>query len=115
MKNIKATSLVEVIIASLILAIVFAGLVAGFISVRKYIARSQKRLTGTNISRENFSMLAGDVNAVTWDTGNLAVAAPAPLNLPVDGVTYAGNRTVTTPAGVPDYRQVTVNVNFPVD
>ena len=119
MKNIKATSLVEIVISALILAIVFAGLVAGFVSVRKYIARSQKRLTGTNVTRETFGYLSGDVNGTTWGVaGTNFAGGTLPLTLPgggIDNVPYAGNRVVSTPAGSPDYRQVTVNVNFPVD
>lgn len=115
MKNIKATSLVEVIIASLILAIVFAGLVSGFVSVRKYIARSQKRLVSTNVSTGNFNVLAGDVNALTWDTGNLANNNSTPIGLTIDGVSYAGNKVTSPNAAGTDYRQVTINVNFPVD
>ena len=116
MKNIKATSLIEVVIASLILAIVFAGLVAGFVSVRKYIARSQKRLVGTNVSRVDFSALTAAVNAATWDTTSALAVGTTGFSLPqIDGVIYAGNVVVSSPSASANYRQANVNVNFPVD
>ena len=116
MKSIKATSLVEIVISSLILAVVFAGFVAGFVSVRKYIARSQKRLVGANVTRETFGYLTGDVNATTWGaSGNFVPGtASLPVLLPIDGVTYAGNKVVSSVAGA-NYVQTTINVNFPVD
>jgi len=113
MKRIKATSLVEILMASLILAISFAGFVAGFISVRKYIARSQQRLAGVNVVRNNFVSLAGDVNASTWGSGNLNPGTTALTPVVIDGVTYAGNRVVVASPG--NYVQATLNVNYPLN
>lgn len=113
MKRIKSTSLVEVVISALILSIVFAGLVAGFVSVRKYIARTQKRLSGVNVSRNQIDDLYTAVNGFTWDTGVLSPGT-ATTSVTTDGITYSRKVTVSDIAGA-NYRAVTVDIGYPGD
>jgi hypothetical protein len=114
MKNIKATSLVEVVIASLILAVVFAGLVAGFVSVRKYIARAKKRLVSTNYTREIFNQTTGNFSGYDWGNNNFLTIPVVYLPLNIDGSNYNAGLSLSNPTGA-NYGQVNANVTFPVD
>ena len=87
---------------------------ASFIAVRKYIARSQKRLTGANVFRSHTDKLSDDVNAVIWNSGNLETWAVQSATVTVDGIDYTRATTVISVAGA-DYRQTNVSVTYPVD
>ena len=108
----KAVSLVEILVASFILASVFAGLLASFIAVRKYVTRANSRLVGVNMARGVLGSLYPYVRADTWDSAGLndgnTTAIPATT---VDGGNYAGNYTVSNVSGH-TYREVTINITY---
>ncbi len=117
----KSLTLTEIIIGTVILALVFGGLIASFIAVRRYVNRANARLVAANLGRSIFNNLYDDVHA-DWDnTGDLVVgshaagtAAVANLPVTIEGRQYTGSYDVTSIANH-DYRQVTVEIEYPAD
>ena len=116
----RAVTLTEIVVSTVILSAVFAGMFASFLSVRKIIARSTKRLVGFNIGRSLANRFWPCTDADAWDTdclavGNVAIpSSGAAYDCPVaiDGINYTCNKTVVA-SGTNQYRQVTVNVTYP--
>ena len=110
-KRKTGVSLVEVVISAVILAVALAALLASFVSVRKFVNRAERRLTGATLARDRFSSLTSAVNAATWNSGNLAggnVVSDAVVGS--DGTNYGRSYIVSNVAGS-DYRQVNMTVN----
>jgi len=122
----KSLTLTEIIVGSVILALVFGSLLASFVAARSYITRANKRLVGLNYSRLGGLGLTNAVRQDTWDTGPLAVGFDKTLTtLGTDG--YAVNVNLGTMDNIPytnydydvlavgtnDYREAQVSVNYP--
>lgn len=108
----------EVIVGAVIIAMVFGGLTAVFVNVRRYVLHANRRLVATNLGRESLNSLYRDVRADTWNAGNLRVGVlPHPVNdAIIDNSNYIGNvYTVTAGPGNSQYRQVTVSINYQAD
>ena len=112
-------TLTEVIVGAIILAITFAGLLATFIAVRKYVKRANKRLIATDLVSQTLNDLYRSVDADKWDLGDPGGPYPLMTTTPgtvdsytIDGQSYGGNSysVVPTPG---DYRRVTVTINYP--
>lgn len=116
MMSKKAFTLLEVLVGSIIIAAVFGGVIASFISIRTYIRRANKRLITVNLLRHVGDSLYGGVDAVNWDAAVLNLGAHAnalPVNpTAIDGLNYGGSYNVTAVAGR-DYRQVSIAVTYP--
>jgi len=116
----KGVTLVEVITGALILAIAFGGLLATFVSVRRYVKRANKRLIAANLVSQTLSDLYRAVREDTWDSGTLQDTGAGSADMDeyiIDGQLYEdltsptpNSYTVTT---VGDYRRVSVTVNYP--
>ena len=122
--NTRAFSLMEVVVGTIIIAAFFGGLTAIFVSVRRYVLHANSRLVATNLGRQQLNNLYGEVRQDTWDTGNLSNGHAGNTNAAdIDGRQYNGNFTVNNmtyigSGGVTvngQYRQVTVQINYPQD
>jgi hypothetical protein len=111
----KAVTLTEIVVATIILASTFAGVFASFLSVRKLIARSEKRLTGTSFVRYFMNNFMTDVNGVNWlaGTGNLASGASASYPTQTVGGTPYNCQFLTSAVGANQYRRVDITVTYP--
>lgn len=109
----KSVTLVEILVASFILASALAGLLATFAAVRTYITRSNVRLAATNIARGVLNQLKVNVTAATWNTGDLAGNTSNNMNVTIEGKIYNGTYNVTNVTGR-DYRQVIMNIAYNV-
>jgi Tfp pilus assembly protein PilV len=124
-----AFSLMEVIVGAVIMAAVFGGLTAIFVNVRHYVLHANHRLVATNLARRALSNLYVNIRADQWADaakplgGTLAGAthssidAGVPASVAIDGFNYgdvahSNSYTVTT-FGDRQYRQVTVQINYP--
>lgn len=122
-KTKKAVTLTEVIVGSVILALVFGGLLASFVGVRRYVRRANVRLVSANLARAALNNLYRAVREDEWNErasplypanhNNLSDAG-VDLTNPIDNIQYTGNYQVTTRAGR-EYRQVRVNISYPSD
>ncbi|MCU0665759.1 MAG: hypothetical protein MUF05_01510 [Candidatus Omnitrophica bacterium] len=89
MKN-KAMTLLEILIAVLIIAITVGGLVAVFVSSRGFIEHSRSRLQAAQLSKYYIDQLHGFVRQDSWNTASNQLydgAAPS-YSTTFSGVTY---------------------------
>jgi hypothetical protein len=111
-------SLVEIVVALVIIATVFLGLLATFSSVRQYTQRANIRLTTINFTRQVLNDLYSTVRADTWAgfaPKDTIVATGAPgIDGRVYSAQYIGDPAPVSLSGTPsDFRQVTVTVTEP--
>jgi type II secretory pathway pseudopilin PulG len=111
----KAITLVEIMVASILLAAVLAGLLASFVSVRKYVSRANTRLDAANLAGGSLAALSVDVRADQWNctttTYNLSDGNSNQITVPLDNSNYVSNYTVSGVTGH-DFRQVVMNVSY---
>lgn len=108
----RAVTLVEVIAGAMILAVAFAGLLATFISVRRYTNRVNKRSIATNLAVWKLNDLYRAVREDTWDSGDLTPAIYSMNDYTIDEHSYLLNSySVSNVAG--GYRRVSVTINYP--
>ncbi len=125
----KGFTLTEVLVAALIVALTFGGLIASFKASRSYISRSSKRLVAANFARSVLNDFYNEVRADTWDeTGNkiysggqgvgdkyIYKGAGFVYDLPSEE--WSGEYTVENVDldndGLVDARKVTVTVGYP--
>lgn len=106
---------------AIIISVVFGGLTAIFVNVRRYVLHANRRLVATNLSRQTLNGLYQDVRADTWNTGNLSVGTHAVGNVNIDNSNYTANDYTVAPGpdiapGIPSqYRQVGVRINYEAD
>ena len=114
----KSVSLIEVLVGTVLLALVFGGLLTAFVAVRNYIKRSNARLVAANFSRRILIDLSDEVSETNWDSGPLSEGwvrdYPA---ITIDSLTYRDNADNYRVEGVPgrDYRKVTAKIKYPKD
>jgi len=115
----KAVTLTEVVVGAIILAITFAGLLATFVAVRKYVTRANKRLIATDLVSQTLNDLYRAVRADEWDAADpggpfpLETTTPGTVdNYTIDGKSYGGN-SYSVGATPGEYRRVTVIINYP--
>lgn len=110
----SALTLVEIVVALVIIATVFLGLVATFSSVRRYTSRANIRLTTVNFTRQVLNDLYATVRADQWNT----FATGGAVNTPIDHRNYTATYSAPAPVALgggnnSDYRQVSVTVTQP--
>ena len=109
-------TLTEVIVGAIILAITFAGLLATFIAVRKYVKRANKRLIATDLVSQTMSDLYRAVREDTWNTGTLQTGATNIGGYTIDSQVYqdvGSPNSYTVAATGSTYRRVNVTINYP--
>lgn len=65
-KRLTGFTLVEILVALVILALAVGGIMSSFISSQRFISRSQRRLQAANYAREVLEQLRDGVNAQYW-------------------------------------------------
>jgi prepilin-type N-terminal cleavage/methylation domain-containing protein len=76
-KTKTGLSLVEILIAMLILAIAAAGLFSSFVAANRFVSRSKRRMAAINFSRQISEELYKKVQADTWNiSANNLLACP---------------------------------------
>ncbi len=107
-------TLSEIIVASLIVASVFVGLMSSVVSVRKLNLRSLRRLQATLLGIELLEGLYDDVRQDTW-LNTTSPLAPGFHNVgivTIDGISYLRNYTVLSGNFTTTCRRVTLNVTW---
>ncbi|MCX7927542.1 MAG: hypothetical protein N2606_05330 [Candidatus Omnitrophica bacterium] len=122
----KAISLLEILIAMMILAFVLAGLVNIFVVSKRYLSHSRYRVAATQLGKLFLEPLQNEVRADNWDTSanllfqggsnpisgaNLNSALFSPRT--IDGITYSANYTITNSSDPQQLlRKVVVNITW---
>jgi len=114
----KAMTLTEVLVGAIILSLVFSGLLATFVGVRRYIKRANRRLVAVNLAKLDLNELYQEVDESIWNTGNLRTGTRNIGDYTIDRQVYqaAGgnrNRYIVSNVHGRDYRRVSVILNFP--
>lgn len=120
----RGFTLIEVLVGMIIVALTFGGLVATFTAVNNYISRSGKKLTASNFARSVLGELNNSVKADEWNDSSKPLYPNDEMNpeyilaFPASFSEYSGSYTVTNGPDIdgdtqPDYRIVTVTVNYP--
>jgi prepilin-type N-terminal cleavage/methylation domain-containing protein len=110
----RGFSLLEVLVAMLILALVMGGLVNVFVASRGYTAHGRFRTSASQVAAQFMDPLQNEVNQSSWDTsGNLLNVSvrPGPSQT-VDGVTYNSEFEITNESAGTFLRRVRMNVTW---
>ena len=123
MRNNRGFSIVEVILALLLLVTVAGGIFSAFLSANKWIEPEVS--TGYNVARQRIEDLGTNVNAVDWNqTGSVLYptstsgSTVGETNVTLNGKEYAPTRIITpvrrvTGSTEDSYRKTEVVVSFP--
>jgi len=110
--NKKGLTLLEILIAALILALVLTGLVGIFVSGKKLVLHSRARMTGGELGKFFLDPLENQVRADQW--GNNCLSGGA-CNLPPETlgtITYNAAYNMSPVPVNPSLRRVTVNITW---
>lgn len=78
----SAFTLVEILVASVIFALVIVGLLSVFSSGNRHIVHTRERMTGTELGKFFVDPFQMDVSQETWDqAGNQLNVSAVPVNL----------------------------------
>ncbi len=112
MKNIISKkgfgSIVEVVITAVIFSIAAIGIFASISTLRPDSIAVRKKLQALKIGQQVINELYNDIDATTWDTGNLKTGVTHTQTIDVYSVSY----TLTDVAGM-DCRELNLTVNYP--
>ena len=95
LKKKQGFSFVEVMMASLVLAIVAVGIYAGVTSIRQPATDSTADLAAAHAAMKVFEQLRMDVDADVWNTGNLSIGSHTWGTMTAGNTTYNVTYQVT--------------------
>lgn len=105
----KALTLIEILVAALILAIVMAGLVNVYIASRRYVIHARLRMTGGELGRSFLEPLRMEVRQDSWGSNCLSNSAGCPSSETIDNIGYNSTYNINDVAGT-NLRRVTVSI-----
>lgn len=96
MKKQNALTLIEILVSTIILSLVFLGLLSLFISGRKYLEHSQSRMGGSELGKVFIDPLQLQVRQDTWNANDLAIGNTISTTKNINGVTYTATSDAIT-------------------
>jgi len=120
--NKKGLSLLEILISSVILALLMAGLVNLFVAGKRHIVHTRSRMAGGELGRLFFDYLQMHVREDTWLAAGNALqtgvwncppsqpGCPTALERTFGAITYGAQYTITRNAPINNVNRVTVNI-----
>jgi prepilin-type N-terminal cleavage/methylation domain-containing protein len=120
MLNKKALTLIEIVVALVILAITIAGLVNLYISGNRWIAHSRSWVAGGELGKHFLDPLQMDVRQDQWDPPNNCLSQDGmnrigcntnPWADPSSGITYTPQYDIG-PVNATQLRRVTVTISW---
>ena len=112
-RNRHGFTLLEVLIATIILAGMGAILFGSFLTARRWVVQATSGVP-MNLARERLDELQMSVRMDTWNTGQMKVSAPAWTAEPaitLDSVSYTRSTRVSTVPAM-QYRKVEAKVEW---
>lgn len=94
----KGLTLLEIIISTLILALVTGGLVNLFLAAKRHSLHSRSNIAGAELGRHFLDTLQSQVRQDQWNTSCLGAGNCIPLVANVGGIQYSANYTITNVA-----------------
>lgn len=112
--NKKALTLLEILVALIILAICIIGLVNVFISAKRYVQHASANMAGGEVGKFILDPLQHEVRQDTWDTGGLRTGVVHSTSHNVGPEQFNVNYVVQDIAGPGDWdlRRVEANINW---
>lgn len=108
----RATSLFEVIVATVIFSLVMAGMVGVFVAARRHIFHSRERMTGSEMGKLFLDPLQLSVRQDTWDTSSNALRTGTTSSSgSVNNTDYTAQSDITSVSGT-TLRRARVRVNW---
>lgn len=107
----RAFTLLEVLVAAIILTLITGSLIATFIHGKRYVLHSRNRMTAAEAGKFFLEPLQMEVRQDTWDTdvNNLKVKGYPNSVVKVDVENYTANYTITNFTGL---RKVKLNLTW---
>lgn len=84
----QGLTLIEILVSTLILALVLAGLVNVFTSSRNYIVHYRKLSISSELGKNFLNPLEMDINQSTWGSNCLSAGINCPSDVTIDGTNY---------------------------
>ncbi len=111
--RLKAFTLTEVVIATVIFSLAMAGVFASISNLRQPAVESSQEVTAAFIGKKILNDLRSEVSAPTWNTtGNLTLGPHGPLTaINVGGIDYTPTYIVEADPGT-NARKVTLNISW---
>jgi len=106
----KALTLVEILVSAVLFASVVAGFLSVIVSTKRLNARSTHRMQAVYAARQILESLYEDVREDQWDANGLTLGNGTTVTKMVDGIIYTINYVVSDAPG--EVRQVDVNVTW---
>lgn len=72
-KGERGFTLVEIIVALMVILVAATGVLASFIAAKRYTVRANHRIIAMNLARQKLEMLRAQMRQDTWDSGNLSI------------------------------------------
>lgn len=126
--NKKGLSLLEVLISTVLMALLVTGLINVVVSSRAWILHNRSRATAIQLGKSFLIPLYKDVKVVEWNNNanclnGLAASCPGPQQVPIgDGLFYTPTYTYPDNPVIPDIgpsanpmgrlRKVVVTINW---
>ena len=130
MHNRKGFTLLEIIVATLILALVMTGLVNVFLAAKRHLTHTRSKIQGAELGRLFVTPLQMYVRQDTWNQSGNALNigtrycdndaghtqqpnCPSQAERTLDGIEYKAQYDITSPfAPSSDIRKVKVTINW---
>jgi Tfp pilus assembly protein PilV len=106
--NKKALSLLEIIVSTLILALVMTGLVNVFVAGRKFVLHSRNRMGAGEIGKRFIDPLQNYVRQDTWSSNPLGTNSYPNVS---NGI-YTASYTISTHSSNTDIKKVKTKVSW---
>lgn len=98
----KALSLLEILVAAIILALIIMGSMSLFVASKGRIVHSRWRITAAEAGRLFLSPFQGEVNQQNW--GNNCLSNPVPSCTPVLDTNLLADQTIDNNTFTPTYQ-----------
>jgi prepilin-type N-terminal cleavage/methylation domain-containing protein len=111
----KGFTLVEIMVSLVILSLLASGMLSVFVSSRKLVSRSKRRLYATEIARREIDSRRDRIRADTWClTGGANFLDPTATWSNCASAAYPGFTVECRVEGIPgrDYRKLSVRVRW---
>lgn len=117
--NKKSLTLLEILIATVILALVVGGLANVFMVGKKYILHSRSRMSAGELAKTFLDPLQMQVREDQWSTNCLGTGTPANCPDQTVGITqgldrdYTAKYTVTPNSPITNLSKVRIDITWP--
>lgn len=107
----KGFSLIEIIVATFVLALVITGLAYVFLAGKRHILHTRSKIQATELGRFFLAPLQIDVRQDEWGSNCLSAGTGCPGVQAIDNITYTPTYDITDVSGT-NLRKVKVTINW---